>query len=759
MMLKVTGMSKNIFLAFFLLFLHKSFCQTSVPIGQWRVHLPYSRLTGLAVSESSVYATSNTGSFRLDKTDNSLEAISKVSGLSDVSISKIRYSEKHQTFILGYEDGNIDLISNNLIINFNDILRSNIVGSKKINHINISGDYAYLSGDYGVSVFNMQKQEIKESYRSLAPGGLGNQVLGSTITTDGDSIFLATAKGVMCAKLAPGINLLDYSNWHTYTSADNIPVSNVSAVCSLNGIVYASVDADGLYYFNGTKWTKSAIAGPAFVAKSMNASGNKILACINSTVYLIESPSVYTTITASDISSPSEAMYDDNGILWVADNGHGLVKYINGNTSVIIPKGPLTNNVFNFCYHNNKLLVMAGGYDNDYGKRFIGDGYFILDQDDEWSYVNSSDAPIPSGYRDLVHASYNPVNNCTYISSYGNGLIVIKPDNNYLFFDAANSPLHADLNGYTMVTSTAVDSDGNTWVVNRNVGLGNQSLHVLSKSNTWKISYVIPGSYSQGVTKITIDDYNNKWINSTLSSLPGLVVFNEKISQPRAVTNLPNAQVNCITKDKKGNIWLGTKTGIAICYNPSEVLKTDVALTIPIYNGFPLLYEREIRCIAVDGGNRKWVGTDNGVWLFNEDATAVVSYFTTDNSPLLSNYILDIGIQENTGEVFFGTDKGIISYRGTATESAAASGVTVFPNPVKPDFRGLVGISGLSTDAIVKITDVYGNLCYQTNAQGGTAVWNVKDYNGNRARSGVYLVFSSSSDGQSTYVAKIAVVE
>ena len=164
--------------------------------------------------------------------------------------------------------------------------------------------------------------------------------------------------------------------------------------------------------------------------------------------------------------------------------------------------------------------------------------------------------------------------------------------------------------------------------------------------------------------------------------------------------------------------------------------------------------------IAIDGGNRKWVGTNDGLWLFNEDLTKVLLYFNADNSPLPSSYISDIKIQPLTGEVFFATSQGLISYRGTSTEGDENfDSVKIFPNPVKPDFTGLVGISGLASDVSVKITDVAGNLVYETKAQGGTAVWNVRDYNGKRAATGVYLIFCAASDGSAKFVSKIAVVE
>jgi hypothetical protein len=173
-----------------------------------------------------------------------------------------------------------------------------------------------------------------------------------------------------------------------------------------------------------------------------------------------------------------------------------------------------------------------------------------------------------------------------------------------------------------------------------------------------------------------------------------------------------------------------------------------------------LLQDEKITAIEVDGGNRKWIGTERGVWLFNPTGESMVYNFTSENSPLLSNKIVDIEIDKITGEVFFATDKGIVSFRSDATNgNPTFDAVKIFPNPVTPDFSGNVGISGLTTDAIVKITDVSGKLVFETRAEGGTAVWGVRDYSGNRVSTGVYLVFASTADGSSRVVGKLAVIK
>jgi hypothetical protein len=226
---------------------------------------------------------------------------------------------------------------------------------------------------------------------------------------------------------------------------------------------------------------------------------------------------------------------------------------------------------------------------------------------------------------------------------------------------------------------------------------------------------------------------------------------------------LPHNKVNAITKDLNGEIWIGTNEGLAIISNPGLIFNTQNrsfdARQIIIKTGdyfSEFLGTEVINCITVDPANRKWIGTRNGVWLVSPDGYTVIHNFTMANSPLLSNNVLEIGIDEETGEVFFATDKGIISLMGTSTAADNKFGkVEIFPNPVEPNYDGLISIKGLANNATVKIADINGNLVYETTANGGFAIWDGRNFNKKRVATGVYLVFSSNRDGTETHVGKI----
>ena len=228
---------------------------------------------------------------------------------------------------------------------------------------------------------------------------------------------------------------------------------------------------------------------------------------------------------------------------------------------------------------------------------------------------------------------------------------------------------------------------------------------------------------------------------------------------------LPDKNVYVIVSDLNGDIWVGTKKGICVFYSPSDVFSGynfDAQQIIVEDNGFGqyLLESEEVSSIAIDGGNRKWIGTLNaGLYLLSEDGRSTIYHFTTDNSPLISNTILDLSINNSTSEIYIATDKGLMTFRNDATSSSITqSDLKIFPNPVREGYNGYISISGLVTDSEIKITDISGNLIFETRSNGGMAVWNGADKNNDRVGTGVYLIFSSDKTGREKTVGKILFV-
>lgn len=263
---------------------------------------------------------------------------------------------------------------------------------------------------------------------------------------------------------------------------------------------------------------------------------------------------------------------------------------------------------------------------------------------------------------------------------------------------------------------------------------------------------------------IVLDLDQNRW--TRLGAYQGVMV--ETSAQQRRYLytgkgqgNLPSASVGSLAVDRDGQIWVGTTNGIAVFDDPASVVSgRNLDAYLPIFEKRRLLANENVTSIAVDGGNRKWIGTNNGVFLFSDDGTLLVNNFTTDNSPLPSNQINYIAIEPSTGEVFFRTAQGMVSYQGTALNAGddVSGNVLIYPNPVRPDYEGLITIDGLFENVVVKITDVAGRLMYETKANGSRAVWNGQYATGGKVPSGIYYVMTSTDEGNQTLMGKIAIV-
>ncbi|MFN3403396.1 MAG: two-component regulator propeller domain-containing protein [Cytophagaceae bacterium] len=739
-----------------------------MPIGSWRAHLPYSEITGLEIANDKIFGISNNISFfYLDTKDNSIHTLSKSDGLTEMGITRMKYNEKYKLLLVSYQSGNIDLIYENNIINIPDIARNSMPGSKIINHIMFHDKFAFLSADFGLVKLDLEKKEIGETYSDLGPGGSKIKIYGSTLTEDKDSLFIATEAGVFAAKFSQVVNLMDFNNWTRIS--DGMPITRIASVNNFNGLIYAGITNNGFYYLANGVWEKLSFT-PG-VIHNVEKSKNKLVICLDTSLVLLHSRDSFEIFSGHPYFKPRDAKYDNKGNLWLADIVTGLVKIDSeGKITGYRPEGPWSNRVFNLNYTNGMLIVCAGGYNHIFNPLYSQGNYFIY-KEGKW-FNNPTHVPSI----DLMASAYLPSSKKLYLASFGHGVFEVNPDNTVIKYNEMNSPLKTPYgtsgSGDVRISHLTSDSKGNIWIANYlTSSMTEPSVHVIKPDGTWdSFTFLNPAdpatsSKNRYPVKILIDDYNQKWVRLDTRYGNGIFVFNDNktfkyLGSAEGKGKLPDEKVTAIAKDKNGDIWVGTTQGIAVFYNTADVLKNvPVNAVTPIYNRYPLLNTEHITCIAIDGGNRKWIGTTTGVWLFNKDATEVIYRFTEQNSPLLANHITDIAIDDQTGEVYIGTTKGLVSFRGTATESGGDfSNVIAFPNPVKPDFEGTVGITGLATDAIVKITDINGTLVYETRANGGTAVWNARDYNGVRAKTGVYLVFMATEDGEKKLVTKIAVV-
>jgi hypothetical protein len=711
--------------------------QRDVPIGSWRLHLSYYNVQDVAVSPKKIFAATESAVLFYDRNEHTLGAYNKLNGLSNTGITAMQYAASQDQLLIGYEDGDLDLITPTAMVNFNRLRDAPVTSARTINDIFTDGNFAYLSTAYGVVVFDLQKLEIKETWRDLGPSGEELAVYATAVLRD--SIYLATTNGVLAGKLHD--NLLDFAAWKRFTSGE---VSGaIHGLTTFNGKVYAWA-SNGVARLGDDVWVAEPLL-PTKSIKSLTSSEKNLFAVSDSGVLSMNQTGVVSAITDDLLASPRVVQEDEEGNLWIGDAAAGLLSNAGGAFSAYRPNGPSMSIISKMVDSNGTLLALSGGFSPS-GEPLGRDGIINTFEDGNWSTIEKS-------FSDITDAAV--INGQTIISTFGSGVEKTDPDGNATIFDQTNSPLVNDNPALSAVTSLAASADG-LWMANFG---GHEPLHLLKTDGTWEShSFGFPNE--QHPIDLTVDGSGTVWMALSPEAGGGLIAYDRRSNKAYYKTNttgngdLPAMQVRCVVTDREGYAWAGTDAGVAYFYSAGQdAIK-------PIYESRFLLRDEKITAIEVDGGNRKWIGTPEGVWLFNPTGESLVYHFTTENSPLLSGNILDIEINGQTGEVFFATDRGVISYRSDATEGAERfNELKIFPNPVYPGYSGTVGITGLSTNACVRITDISGKLIWQTQANGGTAAWNVRAQDGRRAATGVYLVFASSEDGTESVVGKIAVIE
>lgn len=731
-------------------------------IQGWRVHLPYVNNKCIDRVNNQIYCGSNSGIFTFDINTREVERLSKITGLSDVEVKLLKYNAKNNVTVVLYKNTNIDLIyhSNKTIVNLPDVLQKQIIGEKSLNNIFFADNKAYVAASFGLLVIDLQTKQISESYQNLGPGA--TTLAFNDVCIQSNTIFAAAENGIYAASLSAP-NLSDYKYWTL------IKASNGSRFCTNIGTnLLVEVDST-LQVYDGITFSNFAPVGSQKIT-NLTRTNNQTFVVLSNSILKVESN---LTTTSYNQTFKNGACLDAQGRLCMVDNNYGLTIELGNNLiDYIIPNGPLSTTIGKFTYAFDKLW-QTGGEVTDKWDEAYNSSKFSTFSNNNWQNFWLNNNPDLKDVSDFLEVKKHPYADKIYLSSFGYGVFEFDGTNFLQKYDDQNSSLQRfNTPGFTPLRVSGLDFDnnGNLWVSNFGV---NKPLSVKTK-NGWTAFSVGTLLGGNEIGYLSCDDYNNKWVVTIREK--GLLVYNDN-GTPENVNDdqyklytkdvgqggLPSNQVYCITKDLNGEMWVGTSQGLAIISNPNQVFNEKNIdydarqIIIQTGNYYSIFLGTEIiNCIKVDPANRKWIGTRNGVWLVSPDGYTVIHNFTTNNSPLLSNNVLEIGIEEKSGEVFFATDKGMVSYMGTATAADNNFGkVEIYPNPVEPTYDGLIAIKGLANNATVKITDISGNLVYETTANGGFATWDGKNFNHRRVSTGVYLIMSSNKDASQTHVGKI----
>jgi ligand-binding sensor domain-containing protein len=740
-----------------------------VPVGGWSSHISYNHIISVTGSPDDIYAASKRGIQIYKARKNHYQTLTTVDGLSEASISEIFYSPQNDMLCVGYTSGNFDIVENREVTNFPEILEQSVYSEKSINDIVEHDTQLLLATDFGVLEFNGSTKKFGEIYSFEQ----GQNIKVYDLAISGSHIYAASHRGVYFA--SHDAILTQPSSWSRMEFLPEFESPfNCIAYFDDKVIVnyFNSLGNDKVYSVENNASAQLITDSEENVNDLYSASDNLYLATNNSVEIYNRQLSVVETLEQIPSGSPAPlSLYVNKSGLWVGDASAGLLnRSPNGQVSKFQKNGPGSNDMFRARSSNGLVYFARGGYDGNYEKQNLP-AELSLFKNRRWNNFHYDNI------EDLTEVVIDPGNQThIFVGSWGDGLVEFDEQKIVKHYNSSNSALEQGSSGDIRVRGLLFDKDKNLWMINHGT---RHPLVVRTSGGEWvKHEYdalenarigdiiladngFIWGYLPQKRSVFVIDD------NDTPAETGDDIVKVERpVDRNGNVYDYKNDDIFAIAKDLEGYIWLATEGGVLVETQPSGYFQNKsfqpsrLKITANGNSNY-LLRDNTVTDIIVDPGNRKWFATKRaGAFLFSEDGDKMLHHFSENNSPMLSDQVISMALEEEAGEVFFITSNGVISYRGEASKSKGDfSEAYVFPNPVKPDYNGPITITGLIDDVNVKITDISGNLVYETVSEGGQAIWHGKDLNGHKVSSGVYLVFITNEDGSKTHVEKILFIK
>lgn len=694
------------------------------PIGSWRAHFSNEAIQQV-IKGDQIYVAAANQIIQIDA-KKQISYLNTTNGLHAIGIQKMAWNPTENQLIIAYNNSRIDIVRGDQITLIDDIQTSNLFSNKTIHDLFVVNNAAYIACDFGIVVLDLLKQEIKET---IFPANNRQAVKVLQTLYNQNKLYALTENGIWSTTLG------QTSSWKQeltfgITDIQNMFVFQNQLYFNNQQKIYA-LESNGVRYQINSGTIETILINGAEIYAGIRVQNKGQLLQLNS-------EKANTILIDSSVLAYPVSILKEGNTFWVADAIKGLYQK-NEQSNWVTLGGPLQYVTGSNAIDAHQLLLSYGT-----NKKSISslneNGWTNLSQLGNLSLSTTSALSI------------DPIDKTWWIGM-GNQLLHYDP------FKRTIEQMIPDARTGD-IKSIQQKSDGSIFLLKEGIG-------ILSKQSAeWKIEPIQTGFITTNLKQLIVAENGLSWVIGPKQQ--GVLLFQKQNNQSiwrqlntgKGSGNLPSMEVTAMAEDKVGTIWVGTDNGIALfqCGNINEAC--DAFLPIVESNGFNgYLFQKEtIHSISIDGANRKWIGTNNGAWLISKDGTEVLQHFTTENSPLPSNTVLSIGIEPIEGDVFFFTANEIISFKGNATEGTTTQEkIKIYPNPVAPEFNGTIRINNLVQNALVKITDINGQLILQTRAVGGQATWNGRDQYQHKVSSGIYLVFVRDDLGNEKAVGKIMI--
>lgn len=757
-----------------LLFFVLCFSVTAQQLGTWRMYLSYQIATKSAVSGSIIYSLMNGNLLSYDTEDGEVRTYDHLGELNDINIAYIAYSKEAGKLLIVYDNSNVDLLDDEGNVQNLSALKDKRILGKEVSYVSIDGSIAYLATGFGFVEIDMKEGVFRNTYK------LSYTIY--CITASDEAVFIGTPEGIRRCMKSDNMQLEE--NWKL-----RLNWGGFKNMYFYQGKLMA-MNAQGLFALDPYRQVNPSYSSGNYTF--LKQSGNQLIWGNATTVGFTSDINAEGTIITIDNNWSDISFL--GGTYWMSEQENGLRGYKTDGTTftptgeIVQPSSPRRDLAYNISWEGDRLLV-AGGINTHTG--FNNPPTSMYYENGEWTNFTEMEN-IPEEYPRLqVYNTTNLVQDPTddthhFASLCRTGLMEYRNGKFVKHYGHDNSPLHSLMPSssryYNYVTCSALsyDAEGNLWMAS---SMRDTVLHYLKPDGKWVNLYYENLHGVSLIDKILHHSSGIKLISSRRIDLKGVFCIDTKGTERdkddktilhQTITNQDGTPYKpehfyCLCEDLDGLVWVGTSDGLFVIEDVSQIFDPNFQFTQIKINrndgsGLAdyLLNDVSIGCITTDAANRKWIGTQsNGVYLISADGQEMLHHFTTEDSPLPSNNVQSIAVHPGTGEVVFGTDRGLCSYIGDATapeEELSKSNVTVFPNPVTPDYNGPIAIRGLVDNTEVKIISTGGQLVWNGSSAGGTCTWNCVANNGKRVASGIYHVVANTPDGGKAIVTRIVIV-
>ena len=766
---------------------------TAQQLGTWRMYMSYQIATKSAVNGSIIYSLMNGNLLSYDTEDGEVRTYDHLNKLNDINITHIAFSKEAGKLLIVYDNSNVDLLDEDGNVQNLSALKDKRILGKEISYVNVSGSMAYLATGFGFVELDMKEGVFRNSYK------LSYDI--TCIAASDEAVFIGTPNGIRYCMMANNMQLEE--NWKM-----RLTWGGFKEMCFFQNKLIA-MNTDGVFAldpYRGNKQPEITRANYTFM-KNM---GNQLAWGNGNQIVLISDVSGEdaATLAAAATTISFQNNWSDisyvGGTYWMSEQENGLRGYKTDGTTftptgeVIQPSSPIHDLGYNIQWEGDRLLVAGGintfeGFYNPATSMYYEMQSSTPGGESIGKWTNFTEMEIPAEYprlqlRNTTNLVQDPTDDTRhYASLYRVGLCEYKDAKFVKHYGHDNSPLRTVMPGssryYNYVTCSALsyDAEGNLWMANT---MRDTVLHYLKPDGNWVSLYyeALDGCslidkilhHSSGIVLVSSRRIEKRGVfcidtKGTERDKDDRTVLHQNIINQDGTSYSPD-QFYCLCEDLDGMVWVGTASGLFVIEDVSQVFDSNFHFTQIKINrndgsGLAdyLLNDVSIGCITTDAANRKWIGTqNNGAYLISADGQEMLHHFTVEDSPLLSNNVQSIAVHPGTGEVVFGTDKGLCSYIADATapeEELDKNNVVVFPNPVTPDYNGPIAIRGLVNNSEVKIISTGGQLVWNGVSAGGTCVWNGLANNGKHVSSGIYHVVANTPDGGKAIVTRIVVVK